>query len=370
MRLIRYFRHCREEVLAVIPETARAVLDAGCGAGALGARLRRRQPCEVWGIECDPDAAAAARGALDRVLEAPVTAAAETLPAGHFDCLVLADLLEHLPDPWGTLRALGRSLAPGATVVISLPNLQHGDVVRDLLRGRFTYVPAGILDQTHLRFFTRRSALELVRQAGLEVERVIPLYAARRDERAVRRGRPPADLPLVPGVPLEDFYATQFLIVARAGETLPDTSRVRVSIVMLTFNRLDVTREALASLRASTRQPHELILVDNGSSDGTAAWLDGQARDGVRVVRNPVNRGVAAGWNQGLRLATGDCLMVLNNDVLLSGDWLERMTRAAHRVPRAGLVGCRTRAVGGPQRLDPDYDDTGDFPLFARRYSA
>ncbi len=369
IRLTQYFRHSRDDVLDEVPDTAKVILDVGCGTGVVGARLRQRQACEVWGIESDPDAAGAARAVLDRVIETPVEAAAAVLPAGHFDTLIAADVLEHLPDPWGTLRVLARCLAPAATVLISLPNLQHHDVVRDLLRGRFTYVPAGILDLSHLRFFTRQSAIDLARIAGLTVERVTPIYATSRDRRAVRRRRPPPDLPPSPDVPLGDFYAQQFLIVARGGETPRDTSRVRVSIVMLTWNRVEVTRQAIDSLRASTRQPYELIVVDNGSTDGTPAYLDRLAREGVRVVRNSVNRGVAAGWNQGLRLATGDCLMVLNNDVLVAGDWLERMTRTAYQVPRAGLVGCRATAVGGPQLLTPDYADPADFPLFARRYA-
>jgi GT2 family glycosyltransferase len=252
--------------------------------------------------------------------------------------------------------------------VISVPNVQHHSVIRDLLGGRFPYVPAGILDQTHLRFFTRASLIELVRRAGLVPERIIPLCGTR-ERRAVRRGQAPEGLPIAPKAVLEDLYAGQFIAIARAGEPPPDTRNVRVSIVMLTFNRLDVTQQAIASLRASTQQPYELIVVDNGSTDETRTYLDRLERDGVRVIRNAENRGVAAGWNQGLRAATGDCLMVLNNDVLVSGDWLERLTRTAYALPRAGLMGCRANAISGPQYLESDYKDPRDLPLFARRYA-
>jgi GT2 family glycosyltransferase/2-polyprenyl-3-methyl-5-hydroxy-6-metoxy-1,4-benzoquinol methylase len=369
MRLTSYFRFAREEIVQQVPPTARRILDVGCGAGILGEQLRRRQPCEVWGIECDPDAAREAGTRLDRVIATTVDAALPELPTAYFDTLIAADVLEHVIDPWGTLRALAPTLAPDATVLISLPNLQHHAVLRDLLGGRFTYAPAGILDQTHLRFFTHASAVELARRAGFHVEHVLPVYDGGRDRRAAQRGGLPADLSIPASVPPEDVYATQFLLVARAPAPPPDTSRVRVSIVMLTFNRLEVTQQAIASLRATSQQPYELIVVDNGSTDGTPAYLDQLEREGVRVVRNAVNRGVAAGWNQGLQLATGDCLMVLNNDVLVAGDWLARMTRAAY-LPRVGLVSCRTHAVSGPQRLIPDYTDLHDFPLFARRYAA
>jgi GT2 family glycosyltransferase len=149
----------------------------------------------------------------------------------------------------------------------------------------------------------------------------------------------------------------------------PDTSKVRVSIVMLTYNRLHVTKQAVASVRARTRQPYELIIVDNGSTDNTPAYLDQLEREGVRVLRNADNRGVAAGWNQGLRVATGDCLMVLNNDVVVAGDWLERMTRAAYAIPRAGLIGCRFNSGGGAQVLVPNHEDMGDVTQFVRHYA-
>jgi GT2 family glycosyltransferase/2-polyprenyl-3-methyl-5-hydroxy-6-metoxy-1,4-benzoquinol methylase len=369
IRPTKYFRHVREDVLAQVPATARTVLDLGCGAGALGERLRQRQPCEVWGIECDPDAAREARGRLDHVIEAGVNEAAASLPAAHFDTLIAADVLEHLADPFAALRALAPSLAPGATVVISLPNIQHHSVVRDLLRGQFTYVPAGILDQTHLRFFTRASALELVRRAGFTVEQVVPLYVRRREGRAARRHIPPRGVPVPAGAGVEDFYPAQFLIVARAAAPPPDTRAVRVSIVMLTWNQLSLTQQAIASIRSATRQPYELIVVDNGSTDGTVEYLDGLAAQGVRVIKNRENRGVAAGWNQGLHAATGDCVMVVNNDVIVAAGWLERMTQLAYTLPHAGLVGCRVSAVSGPQMLAPDYERLEDFPLFARRYA-
>jgi GT2 family glycosyltransferase/2-polyprenyl-3-methyl-5-hydroxy-6-metoxy-1,4-benzoquinol methylase len=370
LRPTAYFRYLRQEILAEIPTGARSILDVGCGAGVLGEWLRRRQQCEVWGIERDPDAAREARERLDRVLDGSVEAVIGDLPAAYFDTLIAADILEHLPDPWAALRALARCVAPNATIVISLPNVQHHAVVRDLLRGRFTYAPDGVLNHTHLRFFTRRTAVDLVRRAGFALERLVPLYVSETDRRAAERGRIPPDLPLPPDVQLEDLYAAGFLLVARAQTAQSDTHDVRVSVVMLTYNRLDLTEPAVASVRATTGQPHELIIVDNGSTDGTPAYLDSLAQQGVRVIKNAVNRGVAAGWNQGLRVATGDCLMVLNNDVIVSGDWLARMTRAAYQVPGAGLVGCRTNAVSGPQALAPDYDDVSDFPVFARRYGA
>jgi GT2 family glycosyltransferase len=139
---------------------------------------------------------------------------------------------------------------------------------------------------------------------------------------------------------------------------------------MLAFNRLELTKQALDSIRAVTRQPYELIIVDNGSTDGTSAYLDRCAREGVRVMRNEKNRCVAAAWNQGLAAAEGDCLAVISNDVVVADGWLERMIRLAYTLPGAGLVGCRASRCGGPQLLPPDYHDVRNFPDFASRHAA
>src|SRR5262249_13969494 len=147
------------------------------------------------------------------------------------------------------------------------------------------------------------------------------------------------------------------------------TRAVRVSIVMLTWNQRPLTEQAITSIRQATRQPYELIVVDNGSTDGTADYLDELATQGIRVIKNAENRGVAAGWNQGRRAPRGDCVMVVNNDIIVADGWLERMTHLAYAQPQAGLVGCRVSAVSGPQCLPPDYQGVDDFPLFARRYA-
>ncbi|HJU83896.1 MAG TPA: glycosyltransferase [Holophagaceae bacterium] len=166
-----YYGHDRPEVAGLVPDTARFIVDIGCGAGRLGASVKARLPqAQVRGLELVPEQAERARALLDEV-QAGV---AENLMPAHWptpDCLIFADVLEHLADPWTTLKAWVERLDSGGTVVLSLPNVGHHSVVSGLLKGRWEYQDAGILDRTHLRFFTRASALELARQAGLEVER-------------------------------------------------------------------------------------------------------------------------------------------------------------------------------------------------------
>jgi 2-polyprenyl-3-methyl-5-hydroxy-6-metoxy-1,4-benzoquinol methylase len=147
------------------------VLDVGCATGYLAARLAERG-CSVTGFERDPRSASLAEEHCERVivgdLEAPGDRAA--IPAG-FDIVLLGDVLEHLVDPWEALRFVRGLLAPSGVVVASIPNVAAWTVRLGLARGSWEYTETGLLDRTHLRFFTRCAAHELVRGAGFEIER-------------------------------------------------------------------------------------------------------------------------------------------------------------------------------------------------------
>jgi methionine biosynthesis protein MetW len=156
----------RPEIARHVPQSARRVLDLGCAAGGLAALLKQRSAVEVVGVERDETYATAAAACCDRVVHADV----ETFdPAelGRFDCLVAADVLEHLVDPWTVLRTYAQLLEPHGTAVVSLPNVAHWSTYAALARGTWPRTPEGIHDATHLRWFTLRDARELLAQAGL-----------------------------------------------------------------------------------------------------------------------------------------------------------------------------------------------------------
>jgi SAM-dependent methyltransferase len=197
----------RPEVQALVPATARRVLDLGCSTGALGAGLRARG-AEVVGIERDPGFAREAERRLDRVVVGDVA----DLPAdiGRFDCIVAADVLEHLADPWSALRGAVHLLEPGGTVVVSLPNVRFFETFWELgARGRWPLRDQGIFDRTHLRWFALRDARDLLEGAGLRVEAVRPLIRVRRGGSRFDRlfawlGR----------TPLRELFAFQYVLLA------------------------------------------------------------------------------------------------------------------------------------------------------------
>jgi 2-polyprenyl-3-methyl-5-hydroxy-6-metoxy-1,4-benzoquinol methylase len=145
----------------------RRALDVGAADGFLSERLTS-QGWSVTALERDPTLAARARGRCKEVVVADLEAAPPLL-SGPFDAIVYGDVLEHLSDPRAVLVALDRTLAPGGTVIVSVPNVAHLWIRLSLLTGRFDYADRGILDRTHLRFFTRRTLVAFLRDAGLAV---------------------------------------------------------------------------------------------------------------------------------------------------------------------------------------------------------
>jgi len=153
------------------------VLDIGCATGYL-ARALVAQGCTVSGVEYDADAAEQARPTLDRLVVGDLETLdlVEAFGRDQFDALVFGDVLEHLRDPLAVLRRARPLLAGGGCVVISVPNIAHGAARLALLKGRWEYRQLGLLDTTHLRFFTLNSVREMLREAGLaavEVRRTI-----------------------------------------------------------------------------------------------------------------------------------------------------------------------------------------------------
>ena len=158
----------------------RRLLDVGAADGLLSRHLTAAG-WKVTGIEADSAMAAAGAAHCERMLVADLNRAVPTLD-GQFDAIVCGDVLEHLADPLPALRALLGSLATGGDVVVSVPNVAHLWIRLSLLAGRFDYADRGILDRTHLRFFTRSTLDAFIAEAGL---------------RAVRRAVTPVPLPQV-----------------------------------------------------------------------------------------------------------------------------------------------------------------------------
>jgi SAM-dependent methyltransferase len=168
-----YFGNERQDIARLLPPHAARVLEVGCGSGATLQWLKASGRCDTTvGIELFADAAAVARARVDELHVGNAEILIEGLfsPAS-FDLVLCLDVLEHMVDPWAFVTRLQQLMKPGALLVASIPNVRYLRVVLPLLlAGRWRYEASGILDRTHLRFFTCEGALALVSPPGLTLQ--------------------------------------------------------------------------------------------------------------------------------------------------------------------------------------------------------
>jgi GT2 family glycosyltransferase/glycosyltransferase involved in cell wall biosynthesis len=146
----------------------------------------------------------------------------------------------------------------------------------------------------------------------------------------------------------------------------------RVSVVIVTYNNLALNKQCVESLFEGTSWPNlEVFAVDNASTDGTAEWLAeaGDRFPGLKVILNDRNRGFAAANNQGLREATGDVLVLLNNDTVVPRGWLAALVRHLATDATIGLIGPVSNAVGNEAKIDVGYTDVAEMPAWAAAYT-
>jgi 2-polyprenyl-3-methyl-5-hydroxy-6-metoxy-1,4-benzoquinol methylase len=169
-----YFEDARPEMQLYIPASARRMLEVGCGNAAFAASVKRSRPMHVTAVEGYAPAAGAAQSRVDRLLSMPLEEALPVLADERFDCIVMNDVLEHLIDPWAALRQLRPLLTPAGVVVASIPNVRYFTVFKEyLLDGQWKYQRDGVMDRTHLRFFTRKSMVDLFQDSGYAMQSIV-----------------------------------------------------------------------------------------------------------------------------------------------------------------------------------------------------
>lgn len=203
------------KMLKMVKPGAR-ILETGCANGRFSAVLAEIG-CKVVGVELDPTAAREAEQFCEKVIVGNLDdpELRRQIP-GDFDILIFGDVLEHLIEPWKVLADLRSRLGPGGCIIISIPNIAHWDGRMGLLAGNFDYTYDGLMDSTHLRFFTRRTARELVVQSGyriVEMDRTLTLPKWVYRIRLVRRFAPRLLLPPLAWI-APNLFTLQFIIKA------------------------------------------------------------------------------------------------------------------------------------------------------------
>lgn len=166
-----YFQSTRPEMVKYVPENAKRILEVGCSEGRFCGSLAREDR-EIWGVEMNPEAAKKATEVCTYVLVGDFDAIFDQLPKNHFDCVIFNDVLEHMYSPWKVIQSVKTLLSPTGVLVTSIPNFRYiSNLITEILfQGEFQYKPeGGILDDTHIRFFTTKSMLRMFHEQGYEV---------------------------------------------------------------------------------------------------------------------------------------------------------------------------------------------------------
>jgi 2-polyprenyl-3-methyl-5-hydroxy-6-metoxy-1,4-benzoquinol methylase len=168
-----YYAQSRPEMLAFIPKASKRILDVGCSEGKFGLQLKQTLNAEVWGVEMVAAAAETARQRLDRVLVGDIMQQLQLLPDDYFDCIIFNDVIEHLVDPYLMLVAVKQKLTTHGVIVASIPNVRFFPTLWDLVvHGNWRYQEQGTLDKTHLRFFTKKSIVEMFETLGYRLRHI------------------------------------------------------------------------------------------------------------------------------------------------------------------------------------------------------
>jgi 2-polyprenyl-3-methyl-5-hydroxy-6-metoxy-1,4-benzoquinol methylase len=163
-----YYAQTRAELRGYLPELYTRVLEVGCGRGGFRANLAAS--AEVWGVEPFADAAKIASGYLTRVLVGKYEDVQSQLPDAAFDLIICNDVIEHMADDAGFLQAIRQKMQPGGYLMGSVPNMRNLPVLQALVFNKdWEYQDAGVLDRTHLRFYTDKSLGILLARAGFDV---------------------------------------------------------------------------------------------------------------------------------------------------------------------------------------------------------
>ncbi len=203
----------RRDIVSLVPYGSEKILDMGCSIGTLGQEIKQKFKAEVVGVELDDQMAQVAKEILDKVIVGDIDELnlEDCLLPNYFDCIIFADILEHLKNPWSILRRSRSFLKDNGVIIASIPNIRHYDTIINLLfRGYWPYRERGIHDKTHLRFFTLKNIKEMFKDVGLEIIRIERKYRIIERPHSYNRFSKYFIFPF-----LKEFLVFQYLIVSR-----------------------------------------------------------------------------------------------------------------------------------------------------------
>jgi SAM-dependent methyltransferase len=294
-----YYDGFNEYLFHQVPPAARLIVEVGCARGRLGHELKQQwSERTVIGVERDVAAAEIASKRLDQVLVQDAAEGLAGIDAGSVDCVIFGDVLEHLYDPEAVLRRARELLAPDGVVLVCVPNICHWSVVKALLRADPMYQPSGLLDATHIRFFSHATFIKMLLDVGLLPD-ISDTINSGGTEHVI-----PAATPLLeyfrvpPPRALKSLDAYQYIFVARRLPDVAPTAPVTPMTFVACINDEDqLSSNLLRSPCLWPDSPHEFLPYRDMHSfaEGFHAGLTAAANDVVVFVQQDMY--LPAGWD-------------------------------------------------------------------------
>ncbi|MBQ4820246.1 class I SAM-dependent methyltransferase [Aquimarina sp. MMG016] len=165
-----YYNNTRHEMLTFLPKGSKTVLDIGCGEGAFSGYIKEKYNAETWGIELMPEHGKKAEKVLDKVFIGECEKLIDDLPDNYFDAIYFNDVLEHLVDPYWVLEKIKSKLSDNGVIISSIPNIRYHSALKSLVINKnWEYKDNGVMDKTHLRFFTGKSIANMYKRLGYKI---------------------------------------------------------------------------------------------------------------------------------------------------------------------------------------------------------
>jgi SAM-dependent methyltransferase len=327
-----YYDGFNEFLFRQVPARAAHILEIGCATGRLGYALKQQDPSrKVTGIERDPAAAEIAKTRLDEVIVCDLDTDFPNIEASTIDCVIFGDVLEHLYDPESMLQRARRCLTPAGLALICVPNIGHFSVIKALLRADLMYQPSGILDATHIRFFSHATFVKMLLDVGF-VPDLVETIGSGGTEHVIPAATPLLDYVRVPPArALQSMDAYQYVFAARP---LPDIDMVApvtpITFVVCVNDDDQLNSNLLRSPCLWPGSPHEILIFRN-------------------------QRSAADGFNAGLKEAANDLVVLVHQDMYLPLGWDRRFIRQVEHAEREygsvgvlGVFGVTYRGNGEP----------------------
>lgn len=333
-----YFSHNRSELIDLIPSDIKRILDCGCGSGEFSALIKKKHNAICVGIDSSRRACTLARKNLDYIIHTDLNTFDFTTLQTDFDLIIFNDILEHLLCPPCVLKKSLSKLSNHGYILSSIPNISHPEVIKQLQQGLFRYTHAGILDATHLKFYTQTTIFQMFTKLGLKIIEFRPY--------------PSFQNPI------------QYHILAT--RLIPFYPEPKITIIIPTLNCLNYTKQCIDSITANTKIPHIIIVIDNHSTDGTIKYLREQKY--LYHIENSFNLGFSIANNIGLECVKTEYFFLSNNDIVYPPHAIDRLAYAITLDPKLAILGPTSNYVSGPQKTENiHYNNTEELYTIAKQ---